>query len=51
MIKRKEYAMNVNINFMICVILELDWVVVTYNITETPVRGEDASFKSTKAVA
>lgn len=51
MIKRKEYAMNVNIHFMICVILELDSVVVTRKVTETPVGGEDASLKSTKAVA
>lgn len=40
--------MKVNLNFMICVILELDRVVMTYNITKTLVRGKDASFKSVK---
>lgn len=40
--------MKVNLNFMICVTLELDRVVMTYDIIKTPIRREDTSFKSMK---
>lgn len=40
--------MKVNLNFIKYVILELEWLVMTYSTTKTLVRGKDASFKSMK---